>query len=367
MIKEYINNKDNKKYYEVKNEYLGKNVYTGKEKRISKKGFKTKREAQNYIVKAKNEFLNGSIYLRSENITFEHVYKLWDEQHKTQVKESSYHTIKTILEKRILPVFKELKVISIKLPYCQNYINEVSKTYKKGYVTLIKGTIVQILDYAVKMEIIPTNYMKLTKIPKKIEEKKKNYYTKKELLQFLKVVKENYSSETYIAFRILAFTGIRLGELRALTWKDINFKKKTLTISKNMMNIGSKSKVSTTKTKSSERIIFLDDETIKELKSYRELDKFVSINNGMFAKNSRHYFNGMLTRIYRDFPKLKQITPHGFRHTHATLLFESDLSAKEIQNRLGHKDITTTLNTYTHITDEKSKETTEKFYKFMSV
>lgn len=99
MIKEYINNKDNKKYYEVKNEYLGKNVYTGKEKRISKKGFKTKREAQNYIVKAKNEFLNGSIYLRSENITFEHVYKLWDEQYKTQVKESSYHTIKTILEK----------------------------------------------------------------------------------------------------------------------------------------------------------------------------------------------------------------------------------------------------------------------------
>ena len=187
------------------------------------------------------------------------------------------------------------------------------------------------------------------------------------MLQFLKVVKENYSSETYIAFRILAFTGIRLGELRALTWKDINFKKKTLTISKNMMNIGSKSKVSTTKTKSSERIIFLDDETIKELKSYRELDKFVSINNGIFTKNSRHYFNGMLTRIYRDFPKLKQIPPHGFRHTHATLLFESDLSAKEIQNRLGHKDITTTLNTYTHITDEKSKETTEKFYKFMSV
>ena len=53
MIKEYINSKDNKKYYEVKNEYLGKNIYTGKEKRISKKGFRTKREAQNYIVKAK--------------------------------------------------------------------------------------------------------------------------------------------------------------------------------------------------------------------------------------------------------------------------------------------------------------------------
>ena len=219
MIKEYINSKDNKKYYEVKNEYLGKNVYTGKEKRISKKGFRTKREAQNYIVKAKNEFLNGSNFLRSENITFGDVYKLWEEQHKTQVKESSYHTIKTILDKRILPVFKELKIINIKLPYCQNFINEVSKTYKKGYVTLIKGTIVQILDYAVKMEIIPTNYMKLTKVPKKIEEKKKNYYTKKELLQFLKIVKENYSSETYIAFRILAFTGIRLGELRALRKK----------------------------------------------------------------------------------------------------------------------------------------------------
>ncbi len=367
MIKEYINSKDNKKYYEVKNEYLGKNVYTGKEKRISKKGFRTKREAQNYIVKAKNEFLNGSVFLQSTNITFGDVYKLWDEQHKTQVKESSDYINKSIIKKQILPTFENLKVSKIKLPYCQNYINELSKDYSNKYVQMIKGIVIQILDYAVKMEIIPTNYMKLTRVPKQIETKEKKFYTKKELLQFLKIVKENYSNDIYIIFHLLAYTGMRVGELRALTWKDIDLKNKTLTINKNMMNVGSKSIISDTKTKTSERIIFLDDTTIKELKSFRKNSVSLSITSRLVTNPSKYYIGDTLNKILSRFPELSKITPHGFRHTHATLLFEGGSNSKDVQNRLGHKDITTTLNTYTHITEEKSKETTAIFEKFMSL
>lgn len=367
MIKEYISSKDNKKYYEVKNEYLGKNVYTGKEKRVSKKGFRTKREAQNYIVKAKNEFLNGSVYLQNENITFGDVYKLWDEQHKTQVKESSSYINENVIKNRILPVFENLKVSKIKLPFCQNYINEVSEDYAKVYVFKIKAIVNQILDYAVKMEIIPINYMKLTKVPKKIEDKKKKYYNKKELSEFLKIVKENYPIDVYIIFHILAYTGMRVGELRALTWKDIDFKKKTLTINKNMMNVGSKSKVSNTKTKTSERIIYLDDTTIKELKEFRKNSNSFNITGRLIENISKHFIGRTLKKILLRFPELSYITPHGFRHTHATLLFEGGSSSKDVQNRLGHKDIATTLNTYTHITEEKSKETTAIFEKIMNL
>ena len=367
MIKEYINSKDNKKYYEVKNEYLGKNVYTGKEKRISKKGFRTKREAQNYIVKAKNEFLNGSVYLQSTNITFGDVYKLWDEQHKTQVKESTDYISKSIIKNRILPTFENLKVSKIKLPYCQNYINELSKEYARKYVHTIKGIIIQVLDYAVKMEIIPTNYMKLARIPKQTVTKEKKFYTREELLQFLKIVKENYSSDIYIIFHLLAYTGMRVGELRALTWKDIDLKNKTLTINKNMMNVGSKSTVSNTKTKTSERIIFLDDTTIKELKEYRKNSNSFNIAGRLVNHPKRHYIGSTLKSILASFPELGKITPHGFRHTHATLLFEGGSTPKDVQNRLGHKDITTTLNTYTHITEEKNKETTAIFEKIMNL
>ena len=367
MIKEYINSKDNKKYYEIKNEYLGKNVYTGKEKRISKKGFRTKREAQNYIVKAKNEFLNGSVYLQNENITFGEVYKLWDEQHKTQIKESSDYISKSIIKNRILPTFENLKVSKIKLPYYQNYINELSENYTKKYIQLIKVIIVQILDYAVKMEIIPTNYMKLTRIPKQTVTKEKKFYTREELLQFLKIVKENYSSDVYIIFHLLAYTGMRVGELRALTWKDIDLKNKTLTINKNMMNVGSKSTVSNTKTKTSERIIFLDDTTIKELKEFRKNSNSFNITGRLVTNPKKYYISTTLKVILIRFPELGKITPHGFRHTHATLLFEGGSTPKDVQNRLGHKDITTTLNTYTHITEEKSKETTSIFEKIMNL
>ena len=227
--------------------------------------------------------------------------------------------------------------------------------------------IVQILDYAVKMEIIPTNYMKLTRIPKQTVTKEKKFYTREELLQFLKIVKENYSSDVYIIFHLLAYTGMRVGELRALTWKDIDLKNKTLTINKNMMNVGSKSTVSNTKTKTSERIIFLDDTTIKELKEFRKNSNSFNITGRLVTNPKKYYISTTLKAILIRFPELGKITPHGFLHTHATLLFEGGSTPKDVQNRLGHKDITTTLNTYTHITEEKNKETTSIFEKIMNL
>ena len=60
-----------------------------------------------------------------------------------------------------------------------------------------------------------------------------------------------------------------------------------------------------------------------------------------------------------------QITPHGFRHTHCSLLFESGASIKEVQERLGYKDIKTTMNIYAHVTQQSVKKTGDRFAKFM--
>lgn len=75
--------------------------------------------------------------------------------------------------------------------------------------------------------------------------------------------------------------------------------------------------------------------------------------------------NDWLDWIYKKTPMEPQITPHGFRHTHCSLLFESGASIKEVQERLGHKDIKTTMNIYAHVTPQSVKKTGDRFAKFM--
>ena len=165
------------------------------------------------------------------------------------------------------------------------------------------------------------------------------------------MVKNNYSLELYCTFRVLAFTGIRCGELCALTWKDFDLKNKTLSVNKNLTYVKGGYTVSETKTKSSNRIIYLDNETVEVLKQFRKQRSFVPLDTSVFNKK----------------PELLKYYLHGFRHTHATLLYESGIDVKDISNRLGHSNIKTTLDIYTHLTEDKKKDVTDKFSKFMSM
>lgn len=365
MIKEYID-KDNKKYYEVKNHYIGKDVFTGKEKRISKKGFRTKKDAENYCIKVKSEFLEVG-FKSNQDYTFQDIHDLFIEQYKRKVKDSTFYKSTTHFNKRILPFFGKMKIKDIKLVICQKFINELSKHLKKSTLKNYCILTSMILDYAVKLEIIATNYMKFTDLPRiKEEPKKDNYYTKSELLEFLEVVKNNYPFELYCIFRVLAFTGLRRGELCALTWKDIDLKNKTLTVNKNMTYAKGGYKISETKTKSSIRTIFLDNETVDTLIQLRKQNPFPLVDTSVFNKNNEG-LKKQLNRIFDKEADLKRITLHGFRHTHATLLYESGIDIKDISNRLGHSTIKTTLDIYTHLTEDKKKDVTEQFSKFMTM
>ena len=142
-------------------------------------------------------------------------------------------------------------------------------------------------------------------------------------------MKDNFSFEIYCIFRVLAFTGVRRGELCALTWKDVDLKNKTLTISKNMTFIKGGYRISETKTQASNRVIYLDDETVNVLKQLRKESTFLPIDTSIFDLTiSRICYYSKL--IHEKLPNLKKISVHGFRHTHATLLYESGVEIKDI-------------------------------------
>ena len=204
-----------------------------------------------------------------------------------------------------------------------------------------------------------------------------NQMDKNQLKNFLKLAEEREDIQYYSIFQTLAYTGLRKSELAALTWDDVSFKDASLSVNKNVAIVSGKQYISTTKTTSSDRVISLDTNTLSILKKWKLEQRKLLLSRGIRIKNNTEQliFSSdkneiMPAKILWD--KLKKykefnITPHGFRHTHASLLFEAGASVKEVQERLGHSDIKTTLNIYTHVTKDAEKGVAEKFMSYMNL
>ncbi len=135
----------------------------------------------------------------------------------------------------------------------------------------------------------------------------------------------------------------------------------------------------TPKTKGSIRVVKMDSSVIKLLKSHKVKQNEIKIfthsqyidNSFVFAKVSGHpeYIKTIQNRMQRllKFSGItKQVTPHSFRHTHTSLLIEAGVGIKEIQQRLGHTDIETTMNIYAHMTQNMEEKAAQKFSELMN-
>lgn len=275
-----------------------------------------------------------------------------------------------------MPVFGDKYIGKIDVTFCQTIVNEWADNKPKIFKK-IKNYTSNVFDYAMSIEIVNKNPMRIITIPRGEsiikDEKIIDFYDKEELLSFLKAI-EHDNSERFTFFSLLAFTGLRKGEAFALTWSDVDFKNKMLNIDKTITRgLNGRLITNTPKTKSGKRKILLDDNTVSVLKKYyTESTKVLSINrDGLIFNHEGTPYNPTVSRswlniIYKRHPELtKQITTHGFRHTHASLLFESGAQAKDVQERLGHSDIQTTMNIYTHVTESQNKKVISNFAAFM--
>lgn len=380
QIKKYTK-KDGSKAY-MFNLYLGTDPVTGKQRRTTRRGFRTMAEAKTALSRLELEVMeNGLPTSKRKIMTFEEVYKLWFEQHKATVKESSAYIHNTIIKVQVLPYFGTLRVDKIDTVYCQKQVNRIFKTLKNynSAINLIR----RIFDYAKVMKQIKTNPMNDVIIPKKRKtlddtDKPVNFYTKEQLRTFLETLKEHAPYQMYVAFRVIAFTGMRKGELAALKWSDVDFENGTISINKTVaFNNAGKFHIQTPKTRKSIRTISIDDTTLNALKTWKnELRKELfkqgqNIDKGdgfIFHTQKGNFIIKYIDKFLPSFLKkynLPPIKPHGFRHTHASLLFESGASIKEVQDRLGHENIKTTMDIYTHVTKSAREKTAEKFAKYI--
>lgn len=341
--------------------YLGKDK-NGKQKRVKKEGFKTKKDAQQWEHRVR---LQDIMFFEPK--TFREVYDIWFEAYQYQVRESTLFKTTRLFEIHILPVFGETNIDDIKPYQVQRVINDWSTKYishKK-----MAGYLKKIFAYAVMQDFIGENpFDKVIRPKRQVETKPdKNYWTKQELNLFVESCKD-YPTLTYPIFRLLAYTGMRRQEILALTWEDFDALHGTISVNKALTRTAEGIKISLPKNKASEREIALDDETVEVLKAWRVEQSRLMLKLGYNTKRkdqiifastknthlSMPILNKWIKRICKDIG-LRPITPHGFRHTHTSILLSEGVSIPEVQGRLGHADATTTLNIYAHIVKDQSE------------
>lgn len=363
--------------------YLGIDPQTGHKKRTRRRGFKDEKSAELALSRIKLELANKGTMNKENNILFSDTYQEWYQGYINTVRESTYARTAGMFKNHILPEFGNKRIRTITTEQIQKavnkWFNEVSYNYKRWH-----NYVVAVFDFALKRGYMegknPAKLITLPKKPEKYGDKPENFWNKEELETFFSLIDQRKQPEQYALFRLLAFGGLRRGEVLALTWGDLNTSNCTLRINKTLtQGLKGKQIVQAPKTPKSRRTIVLDSKTITILKHWRIAQKrrYMALGiNTMSQKqlvfatkyNTHKVLNCPSKWLHAIIKKssLKPITVHGFRHSHASALFAGGANIKEVQDRLGHEDAQTTLNVYTHVTKTQNEEAVQKLVDYLN-
>ena len=333
--------------------------WKGVRRKHEKRGFSTKKEALKY----EREFLAKT----SKNIdmgfgTFIDIYM---GDLRPQLKASTMDNKENIIESHILPYFKEKslsEITSVDVLQWQNELlsqrDENGKGYSQTYLRSIQNQLNAIFNHAVKYYELPKNPCIANKKMGKAKGKEMQFWTLDEYLKFSEAIKDKPIS--YYAFQILYWTGIRCGELLALTKADFDLESKKLRINKTYQVIKGKSMITSPKTEKSNRTIELPEFLCEEIQDYIESLYKVDENSRLFEV-TKSYLHHEMDRGSKA-AEIKRIRIHDLRHSSCALLINLGYSPIQIAERLGHESITITER-YAHLYPSVQKEMANKLDK----
>lgn len=323
--------------------------WQGEKKQKLKRGFKLQREAKDWERKFLEQFA------KNPDITFESLYNKFCAFKKGRIRDTTLQGLCYRIERNILPHFKCL-VLSQITP--EDIARWQSAILKKGYSPThcrqLNTDLSELFNYAVK-------YLGLSKNPVinqicKPSKTTVNFWTLDEYKKFRTTIAGNIVQLT--AFDILYFTGIRKGELLALTLGDINFDNCTMSITKTLKHTKDGIVINPPKTEKSERIIDIPSFLISEIKLYASKIYGIQKEDRLFHRAD----NWIHITIRDNYEKasVKRIRAHDIRHSHASLLINLGANPLMIAEQLGHEDVKMTLNTYSHLFESHKQEVIEK-------
>lgn len=358
-MKIYSYKRDGRTLYKFR-AYLGRDM-NGKEIKVMRSGFDTKKEAQLAYAALLADYRPKD----NTHLTFGELYSLWLSSYRQGVKTSTLRQTETVFNLHILPRFGNTEIKAIKPIDCQRFMDDMTADAAAGATRFIYFA--KVLEFAVDNELLTRNPAAHVKRPKKrnpatVHGREVTFYTKEQLIEFLRLCREKLPPLWAAFFRLLAYSGMRRGEALALTWNDLTAD--TVRVNKTIArNAGGLYVSDTPKTDKSNRVIYLDAETVAALKALPHTSDLIFPNTrgGIMAES----LPVKKMHLAVDGSELPYISPHGLRHTHCSLLFSAGASIPEVQERLGHSDVKTTIEIYNHIYKDDKKRALNKFIDYM--
>ena len=340
-------------YKDEKNgKWFAKFYYTnwqGIKKQKWKRGFATKKEALGF----ERDFLEQQS--ANPDMTFQNLYEIYMEDMAARLKQSTLLTKKAVLQTHILPFFSSKPINEIKASDVRRWQAKLMSSpnnYSQTYLKKINTELNSIINYAKRFYDLNTNPCGKAGTIGKAKAEEMDYWTYDEYIAFREGVKDKPLS--YICFEVLYWTGMREGELLALSLADIDFDNKTISINRTYLRIEGKDVFTSPKTRKSKRKIPIPDFLCQELSDYIQSRYMLDADERLFPVTKSYLSHEMIRGCKNT--GVKKIRIHDIRHSHASLLINQGCDALMLADRLGHEKVSTTLNTYSHLFPHKQQE-----------
>lgn len=356
----------------------GVDPITGKRKQIRRRGFETKRYAMEAMTKLKAKILTSE-FLDLTKITYAKYMDEWFEERQNHLQNTTFEIHSIYYQNVIKPKLGHFKIQQMTPLHIQKFINELvnQNSYSEHTIHLIYRIISASLKKAKIIKLLKDNPASGITLPK-IRKKEMNVWSLEQVNYFINESKKTQRlTRCYIGFLIALLTGMRQGEIMGLRWKDIDMESQIIYI-RQTLSQDAKIKYGA-KNDSSIRSIHVSTKLISELnlhrkrvlaeklllgQDYNDFDLVICTQSGkpMIPRNFRKEFYNLTEKI--DLPKIRF---HDLRHTHATMLIQQNVNVKLISERLGHAEIGTTLNTYSHVLPNMQKTVSDELDKIIEM
>lgn len=328
----------------------------GVKQQKKKRGFKLQRDAKEW----ERNFLESRTL--DVNIKFKNFLQQYYTDMESRLKKNTMNSKRFMIESKIVPFFGDMILSEIKPVHVRQwqntlltYTDEDGQPYAQTYLKSINNQLSAIFNYAVRYYDLKENPCHKAGSMGKKQAEEMQIWTLEEFRQFTQAI---HKPELYAAYNVMYYTGVRVGELLALTWADIDLDNNTISITKSYQRLNGEDIITTPKTPKSIRTIMIFDYLAEIIRTYKASIYKPHVNDRVFP-----YTKGKLGRYLKqitDTAGLKKIRLHDLRHSHASLLIELGFSPLLIAERLGHENIETTLNTYSHLYPNKQLELADR-------
>lgn len=342
----------------------------GKPKRYSKTVHcKSEAEANKELAKFYAACSEGKVKKQSSEKVGDFCDVYYKEYAERFLKTSTLGGIRSSIKIWIKPHLGNKKISKLTRIDIQRWINLITdsgkspKTVQNHYMILR-----QIMNYAVDMGVIDDSPCKNIRLPKR-NKHEVSYYTLEDVRELLRALDASSNLTLKTAILILLFGGLRKGELLGLNWEDVDYENATIHVHRTRMFASGKGLYEDTpKTASSIRYVSLPQEVINTLRRLQLEQKkrrlvlgasYIASDAVLQGTFGAPLYPSVLCRQFDRFltdHELPRITLHGLRHTHASMLAHMNTDKMQISERLGHSELSTTLNIYTHLFENADKQ-----------